>query len=154
MKLNLILLVSSIILTGLFCCCSQEDDYYKSDMYTMAEMGTRMGGKGDPGGDNPTPPVNNVILSDTTYHSYMITLSHQEGISSYSYDAEVYVMMYRKDSIPAVLLTGYSCAVPLCTVDEAWMQPRVNASGYTLSFKGMDRFGIVNTGVLENYVFF
>ena len=29
--------------------CSQDDDYYESDMYTLAEMGTRSGG-GDPGG--------------------------------------------------------------------------------------------------------
>ncbi|MDO4202682.1 MAG: hypothetical protein Q4D25_11295 [Bacteroidales bacterium] len=29
--------------------CSQDDDYYDSDMYTLAEMGTRLGGKGDPG---------------------------------------------------------------------------------------------------------
>ena len=36
--------------------CSQDDDYYDSDMYTLAEMGTRLaeGGEGgDPGwGDN------------------------------------------------------------------------------------------------------
>ena len=24
--------------------CSQDDDYYDSDMYTLAEMGTRLGG--------------------------------------------------------------------------------------------------------------
>ena len=29
--------------------CSQDDDNYDSDMYTMAEMGTRLGGKGEPG---------------------------------------------------------------------------------------------------------
>ena len=29
--------------------CSQDDDNYDSDMYTLAEMGTRLGGKGDPG---------------------------------------------------------------------------------------------------------
>lgn len=37
--------------------CSQDDDNYDSDMYTMAEMGTRLGGKGDPGGNDPTPPT-------------------------------------------------------------------------------------------------
>ena len=38
--------------------CSQDDDYYESDMYTLAEMGTR-GGGGDPGngGGTPDPPV-------------------------------------------------------------------------------------------------
>ncbi|MDY6257905.1 MAG: hypothetical protein SPL58_08070 [Bacteroidaceae bacterium] len=36
--------------------CSQDDDYYESDMYTLAEMGTRLGGGGDPGnGEAPTP---------------------------------------------------------------------------------------------------
>ena len=37
--------------------CSQDDDYYESDMYTLAEMGTRLGG-GDPGGGyDPNPPI-------------------------------------------------------------------------------------------------
>lgn len=38
--------------------CSQDDDYYESDMYTLAEMGTR-GGGGDPGngGGTPDPPM-------------------------------------------------------------------------------------------------
>ena len=37
--------------------CSQDDDNYDSDMYTLAEMGTRLGG-GDPGngGYDPNPP--------------------------------------------------------------------------------------------------
>ena len=36
--------------------CSQDDDNYDSDMYTLAEMGTRLGGGGDPGnGEAPTP---------------------------------------------------------------------------------------------------
>ena len=36
--------------------CSQDDDNYDSDMYTLAEMGTRLGGKGDPGdGETPNP---------------------------------------------------------------------------------------------------
>ncbi|MCR5044300.1 MAG: hypothetical protein K6A93_09255 [Bacteroidaceae bacterium] len=38
--------------------CSQDDDNYDSDMYTLAEMGTRLGG-GDPGngGYDPNPPI-------------------------------------------------------------------------------------------------
>ena len=38
--------------------CSQDDDNYESDMYTLAEMGTRSGG-GDPGngGGTPNPPI-------------------------------------------------------------------------------------------------
>ena len=39
--------------------CSQDDDYYEnSEMYTLAEMGTRLGGKGDPGsGEENNIPV-------------------------------------------------------------------------------------------------
>jgi hypothetical protein len=38
--------------------CSQDDDNYDSDMYTLAEMGTRLGGKGDPGsGEGYNIPV-------------------------------------------------------------------------------------------------
>ena len=42
---------------ALLASCSQDDDYYESDMYTLAEMGTRLGG-GDPGGGyDPNPPI-------------------------------------------------------------------------------------------------
>ena len=43
---------------ALLASCSQDDDYYESDMYTLAEMGTRLGGKGDPGdGEEYNIPV-------------------------------------------------------------------------------------------------
>lgn len=45
----LVVLITALF--GIFCGCSQEDDGYdNADMYTLAEMGTRLGGKGDPGG--------------------------------------------------------------------------------------------------------
>ena len=51
--------------------CSQDDDNYDSDMYTLAEMGTRLGG-GDPGsggtGGGNTPfiyPTIDEIMSNT-----------------------------------------------------------------------------------------
>ena len=44
------LLVVITALFGILCGCSQEDDGYdNADMYTLAEMGTRLVGKGDPG---------------------------------------------------------------------------------------------------------
>ena len=52
--------------------CSQDDDNYDSDMYTMAEMGTRLGG-GDPGGgEAPRPPkiyTCTVVKYDQTYEA-------------------------------------------------------------------------------------
>lgn len=48
------MVVAITALFGIFCGCSQEDDGYdNADMYTLAEMGTRLGGKGDPGGTFP-----------------------------------------------------------------------------------------------------
>lgn len=50
--------------------CSQDDDNYDSDMYTMAEMGTRLGGEGgDPGGGGSgtgggTPMITYNMYSD------------------------------------------------------------------------------------------
>lgn len=45
------MMVAVTALFCVFCGCSQDDDYYDSDMYTLAEMGTRLGeGGGDPGG--------------------------------------------------------------------------------------------------------
>ena len=40
--------------------CSQDDDNYDSDMYTLAEMGTRLGGGGDPGSGGPAPVITHV----------------------------------------------------------------------------------------------
>ena len=48
--INGMLLVVITALFGILCGCSQEDDGYdNADMYTLAEMGTRLVGKGDPG---------------------------------------------------------------------------------------------------------
>ena len=37
--------------------CSQDDDNYDSDMYTLAEMGTRLGGEGGDSGGKPRKKV-------------------------------------------------------------------------------------------------
>ena len=53
--------------------CSQDDDYYESDMYTLAEMGTRLGGKGDSGdGETPKPQkiyTCKVVKNNQTYEA-------------------------------------------------------------------------------------
>ena len=62
--------------------CSQDDDYYESDMYTLAEMGTRLGGGGDPGnGEAPTPKPKTEYPYSVPKHNQTIevnnvTLSH------------------------------------------------------------------------------
>ncbi len=51
--------------------CSQDDDYYDSEMYTLAEMGTRLaeeGESGDPGwGGNTLPQYYLEEVSETTH---------------------------------------------------------------------------------------
>lgn len=55
-KINVILMLAFTVLVCSLMGCSQSDDEYNSDMYTLAEMGTRLGGGGDPGnGEAPTP---------------------------------------------------------------------------------------------------
>ena len=62
--------------------CSQDDDNYDSDMYTLAEMGTRLGGGGDPGnGEAPTPKPKTEYPYSVPKHNQTIevnnvTLSH------------------------------------------------------------------------------
>ena len=146
MKKNYYLcIIFAIALVVLLVSCSQDDDYYDSDMYTLAEMGTRM---------VEPPPVNNVVLSDTVFNNYPITLSRREGHSEYSYTANVYVMLYRRNGIPSVVLNNYICGLPSHTVDEVWMQKRLEGTGYLLYAKGRNSSGIEHTGFLENYVFF
>ena len=49
-KTNVILMLAFTALVCSLMGCSQEDDGYdNAEMYTLAEMGTRLGGKGDPG---------------------------------------------------------------------------------------------------------
>lgn len=56
-KINVILMLAfTVLVCSLMGCSQSDDDYYESDMYTLAEMGTRLGGGGDPGnGEAPTP---------------------------------------------------------------------------------------------------
>ena len=149
-KANGIILASSLFLACIYCGCSQDDDNYDSDMYTLAEgMGTRM---------VEPPPVNNVVLSDTVYNTYEITLSYRLGTTIYSYNAGIHVIMYRMcqddADIPVAELMEYSCSNPLYTVDEAWLQERTEGTGYALCAKGKDNTGRVYQWTLENFVFF
>lgn len=58
--------------------CSQDDDNYDSDMYTMAEMGTRLGGKGDP--YNVNPPKNNYLVPSTIECPIYIGNRYKSGL--------------------------------------------------------------------------
>ena len=55
--------------------CSQDDDYYDSDMYTLAEMGTRLaegGESGDPGGGGTyVYPTSEEILSNGVVRQHL-----------------------------------------------------------------------------------
>lgn len=61
------LVVVITVLFGILCGCSQEDDGYdNADMYTLAEMGTRLGGKGDPGSGIKRKRVLFTLAADVT----------------------------------------------------------------------------------------
>lgn len=65
--INGMLLVVITVLFGILCGCSQEDDGYdNAEMYTLAEMGTRLGGKGDPGSGIKRKRVLFTLAADVT----------------------------------------------------------------------------------------
>ena len=75
--------------------CSQDDDNYDSDMYTLAEMGTRLGG-GDPGngGYDPNPPKPyfgnpvqagvDTVTFDMEMHEMQVVVSWSNGYTGAS----------------------------------------------------------------------
>lgn len=68
-KINGMMVVVITALFGIFCGCSQEDDGYdNADMYTLAEMGTRLGGKGDPGGSTKKKKISFVYNGNQIPH--------------------------------------------------------------------------------------
>ena len=90
----------------IFCACSQDDDMYdNSDMYTLAEMGTRLGGKGDPGGsikkkrisftrisDGASNPKGISRKSNPTLYGEYDTESLTISISNYNGNAEISIL--------------------------------------------------------------
>lgn len=96
--------------------CSQDDDYYESDMYTLAEMGTRLSG-GDPGGGGPAPVIthvdsitileemcfypNTVFNSSDFQHSPFVAIDPSLYGTSYI-EADVWAILKRVDNEPAV----------------------------------------------------
>jgi|GEM_PF-6169271 len=48
--------------------CSQDDDYYESDMYTLAEMGTRLGDPEPGGGEAPVVYSSYNLVADAGEH--------------------------------------------------------------------------------------
>ena len=81
------LLVVITALFGILCGCSQDDDNYESDMYTLAEMGTRLVGKGDPGSGKKKRKI--VLKPVPTNHTDPKSLpSKTESVLSGEYDTE------------------------------------------------------------------
>lgn len=102
------LVVVITVLFGILCGCSQEDDGYdNAEMYTLAEMGTRLGGKGDPGGNQgnkkkkidfvhtpsviPNPSKTSKSTDPTLYGEYD-TESLTISISNYNGNAEISIL--------------------------------------------------------------
>lgn len=106
--------------------CSQDDDYYESDMYTLAEMGTRSGG-GDPGGQ-PEPVVtilteypvthyyelcffpNSVFNLSSFQHSPFVAIDPSLYGTSYI-EVDATVELQKVDGTPTV--TSYTCSPAL-----------------------------------------
>ena len=125
--------------------CSQDDDNYDSDMYTMAEMGTRLGG-GDPGGGGPAPVITQVDSITETHEMYFFPneVFYSSGFqhspftaidpSLYSNDfieADVIVTLKRVNNQPTVTSFIYSPSVisygsymnSTFTVTNVYLQP-------------------------------
>lgn len=107
------MMVAVTALFCVFCGCSQDDDYYDSDMYTLAEMGTRLGeGGGDPGGSPKKKrivfsPANEVIYNPKgisgksapalygEYDTSTLTIS----LNNYSGNASIYIQTIQGDQL-------------------------------------------------------
>ena len=108
----------------LLAACSQDDDNYDSDMYTLAEMGTRLGG-GDPGSGGPAPVninvpdsvteenvvyffPNQVFYSSSFQHSPLVAINPSLYGGTYI-EASVEMVLRRINDVPTVTsFTGYS----------------------------------------------
>lgn len=99
--------------------CSQDDDNYESDMYTMAEMGTRLGG-GDPGGGGPAPVIIDVdsitswfemyFFPDDIFSTYSSMVAFDPSLCNTTFiEVDVQVTLERdEDDNPVV--TSYMCS--------------------------------------------
>ena len=125
------LFVTTIII--LLASCSQDDDYYdNSEMYTLAEMGTRSGG-GDPGGQ-PSPVITHVTDSitelhefyfypDTVFYSSNFQHSPFTAIDPSLYDSsyvevDIWVDMQKENNRPTVTSFTYIASEPTFQVDN------------------------------------
>ena len=108
--------------------CSQDDDNYDSDMYTLAEMGTRLGGGGDPGSGGPAPV--NINVPDTVIREFHEMYFYPNSIfyssdfqhspftaidpslySGYYVEADIWVDIQKVDGVPTVRSFSYSPSV-------------------------------------------
>ncbi len=131
--------------------CSQDDDYYDSEMYTLAEMGTRLaeeGESGDPGGNQPstttiyvtTEPVteyhelyfypSSVFNSSDFQHSPFVAIDPflysilDNGI--YCIEADVTVRLKRVNNIPTVISFSYASSYPTFDVTDVYLKLEEN----------------------------
>lgn len=104
--------------------CSQDDDYYEnSEMYTLAEMGTRSGG-GDPGGQ-PDPVITYVpedsLIEDHEFYFFPNNVFNSLGFQNNPFvaidpslygglyvEVDIHVKSQRVDNTPTV--TSFICS--------------------------------------------
>ena len=120
--------------------CSQDDDYYESDMYTLAEMGTRLGGSGDPGSGGPAPVninvpdtvitefqefyffPNSIFYSSDFQHSPFTAIDPSLYSDNYV-EADIWVDIQRINGTPEVSSFAYISSQPSFTVDDVFLAP-------------------------------
>ncbi len=108
--------------------CSQDDDNYDSDMYTLAEMGTRLSG-GDPGGGGPAPV--NINVPDTViteFHEFYFfpdSIFYSSGFQhspftaiepslyedEYFLEEDIWIDFQKVNNVPTVTCFTYSPSV-------------------------------------------
>ena len=119
--------------------CSQDDDYYDSDMYTLAEMGTRLGG-GDPGSGGPAPVninvpdtvitefqefyffPNSIFYSSDFQHSPFTAIDPSLYSDNYV-EADIWVDIQRINGTTEVSSFAYISSQPSFTVDDVFLAP-------------------------------
>lgn len=119
--------------------CSQDDDYYDSDMYTLAEMGTRLGG-GDPGSGGPAPVYinvpdtvitefhefyffrNSLFYSSDFQHSPFTAIDPSLYSGNYV-EADIWVDIQRINGTPKVSSYIYISSESSFIVDDVFLAP-------------------------------
>ena len=151
--------------------CSQDDDNYDSDMYTLAEMGTRGGGNGgDPGGGGPEIPNTHVPEEPLTqlwefyfhpntefnlegYPNTPIVFLNPELCNVEGTEADVFVTIYRTNDVPVAELVGYVSSDPMLLITGVEFRPDYLPGRYTLWATGYDADMVPCSAVIPDHVF-